>query len=353
MNCELACFISPHGFGHATRTIGLLQALQSRIPGLKTRLFTTLPPALFQSSGVDCSYHLMPTDIGLVQRDAFVADRRQTRAKLAELLPFAPSLISGCAELCRSCRLIICDISSLGIEVGRVAAIPTLLVENFTWDWIYAQMGPESGFDPYIELLSESYGKVDYRIQTDPVCNPAPCDLHCAPIARKQALPPARIRDLVAAGRRKIILISMGGVVLDLPFISDLQRYEDYLFLVAGQSQSEVRGENIRLLSAHSAPHHPDLINAADLLICKSGYSTIAECQQTATPICCVSRNLFAESEVIEGYVSQEMNGEIIEQSYFLSGTWLDDLEQMMLRRREPLPLNGADQAAEFILSIL
>ena len=35
------------------------------------------------------------------------------------------------------------------------------------------------------------------------------------------------------------------------------------------------------------------------------------------------------------------------------AGTWLDDLEQMMLRRREPLPLNGADQAAEFILSIL
>ena len=353
MNCELACFISPHGFGHATRTIGLLQALQSHIPGLKARLFTTLPPALFQSSGVAFSYHRMVTDIGLVQRDAFAADRRQTRAKLAELLPFAPSLISRCAELCRSCRLIICDISSLGIEVGRVAAIPTLLVENFTWDWIYSQMGPESGFDPYIELLSDSYERVDYRIQTDPVCNPAPCDLHCAPIARKQVMPPARIKEEIAAGRRKIVLVSMGGIALDLPFISDLQRHEEYLFLVAGQSQSEAVGDNIRLLAAHTTLHHPDLINAADLLICKSGYSTIAECQQTATPICCVIRKHFAESEVIAHYVSQEMNGEIIEQSYFFSGTWLSGLEEMMLRRREPLPLNGADQAAEFLYSLL
>ena len=88
MTTELACFISPHGFGHATRTIGLLQALQNYIPELRARIFTTLPPALFHSSGIDFSYHRTPTDIGLVQHDAFVEDRGQTIANLAELLPF-------------------------------------------------------------------------------------------------------------------------------------------------------------------------------------------------------------------------------------------------------------------------
>ena len=353
MNLELACFISPHGFGHATRTIALLQALQNRLSGLKARLFTTVPEALFQSSGVDVSYHRTNTDVGLVQRDAFVEDRAQTLEKLADLMPFAPSLIDSSAQLCRSCRLIICDISPLGIEVGQKAEIPTLLVENFTWDWIYSHMGTDTGFEPYIELLSDSYSRADFRIQTDPLCNPAWCHLHCPPMARRLMMAPDMIRNEIAADRRKIVLISMGGFGLELPFISDLQRYEDYLFIFAGQRQDSTISDNIRLLDRHTKLHHPDLINAADLLICKSGYSTIAECQQTATPICCVGTELFPESKVLERYVSKEMNGVVINEAYFFSGAWLEDLDEMLNHVREPLPVNGADLAAEFILSII
>jgi hypothetical protein len=353
MNLELACFVSPHGFGHATRTIALLQALKNRIPGLKANVFTTVPPSLFQSSGIDHVYHPMSTDVGLVQRDAFSEDREQTRAKLAELLPYGPSFINQGAELCRSSQLIVCDISCLGIEVGKVAKIPTLLVENFTWDWIYAKMGQESGLEPYIELLSKSYTKADFRIQTDPVCARIPCDLNCAPMARRWFTPPDEIRTEVTAEVRKIVLISMGGVALEMPFFDEMQNHQEYLFLVAGQNSDCLIANNIRLIGPHSPLHHPDLINAADLLICKSGYSTIAECQQTATPICCVAREGFAESKVVERYVSEEMNGTVIDENYFFSGTWLGDLEKMATRKRSPLPTNGADQAAEFILSIL
>jgi hypothetical protein len=247
----------------------------------------------------------------------------------------------------------VCDISSLGIEVGKAAKIPTLLVENFTWDWIYSQMGPDAGLELYIELLSEYYAKADFRIQTDPVCNSIPCDLHCAPMARRWITPPEKIRAEVAAGERSIVLISMGGVALELPFLGDLQKHKDYLFLVAGQNKEGLVGDNIRLLGPHSALHHPDLIQAADLLICKSGYSTIAECQQTATPICCVAREGFAESKVVEDYVSEQMNGTVIDENNFLSGNWLRNLGEMAARRHNPLPFNGADQAAEFILSIL
>lgn len=353
MICELACFISPHGFGHATRIIALLQALHNHIPALKARLFTTVPETLFQNSGINLSYHPTVTDVGLVQRDAFVEDRPQTLEKLAALLPFAPSLIDRSAILCRTCRLIICDISPLGIEVGRKAGIPTLLVENFTWDWIYTQLGPNQGFAPYIELLSDSYSRADYRIQTDPVCTPAPCQLHCPPMARRRVLPPEQIKSAVATNGRKLVLISMGGVALDLPFLRDLHHHEDCLFVVAGQSREGLVGDNVRLLSGLSGLQHPDLIEAADLLICKSGYSTIAECHQTATPICCVGRDNFAESKVVERYVTEMMNGVVINKDYFFSGAWLENLEEMMARGREPLPVNGADRAAEFILSIL
>ncbi len=353
MSVELACFISPHGYGHATRTIAVLQALQKRIPKVRAQLFTTAPESMFIYSGISHSYHRLVTDIGLVQNDAFSENRPQTLEKLSELLPFSDALIERCVDLCRPCRLILCDISCLGIAIGHSAGIPSILVENFTWDWIYQMMGPDSGFEPYIELFAGSYQKADFRIQADPVCVPAPCDLNCLPIARNPRAKRDVIRAEIAEPNQKIILISMGGITLEMPFVGRLKQFPGYLFILAGQKEDGFLGDNVRLLGPASTLYHPDLIKASDLLICKSGYSTIAECLQTRTPICCVARNTFAESEVLEKYVTEEMNGAVIDVQSFLTGDWLDNLERLTRNVRCAPGVNGAEQAAEFIQSLI
>lgn len=357
MSLELACFISPHGFGHATRTVALLQGLRNQFPDLQAHLFTMAPQSLFENSGIPYSYHQLVTDVGLVQNDAFREDREQTIEKLAELIPFNDSLINHCAYLCRSCRLILCDISCLGIEVGQAVSIPSILIENFTWDWIYEQVAAgdngKTGFEPFIDLFSYYYRRADYRIQTEPICNPVPCDFSCAPMARQQILDRNRMRDKLAVGAKKTILISMGGVALDLPFLDRLKDYDEYLFIVAGQKEECRLADNVRLLDSVNSLHHPDLINGCDLLICKSGYSTIAECLQTRTPICCVARQGFGESPVLEAYVTSEMNGTIVDKDSFIAGDWLEKLPRMLANKRNPAPVNGADQAAEFIRSLL
>jgi hypothetical protein len=353
MRLELACFISPHGYGHATRTIALLQSLQKRLPDLQARLFTTAPESIFRDTAITYTYHRMTTDVGLVQRDAFSENRAATVKRLAELLPFSDLLISHCAELCRGCRLIICDISCLGILAAKAAEIPSVLVENFTWDWIYKKMGPESGLEPFIDYFSDIYKQVDQRIQTRPVCAPQPCARRCLPIARRPQRPRRLVRESLADENRKIVLVSMGGGALDLPFIDRLENHPDYLFILAGQKEDDCLGSNVRLLGPASGLHHPDLINAADLLICKSGYSTIAECLQTTTPICCVAREHFGESEILENFVKNEMNGAVIDAQNFFSGNWLTSLDNLMLNNRPAAEINGADQAAEFIASLL
>ncbi len=353
MRLEPACFISPHGYGHATRTIALLQSLRKLFPDLKARLFTSAPESMFSSTEITCSYHRLVTDVGLAQHDAFNENRAETISRLAELLPFSDTLIKQCAELCRGCQLIICDISCLGILVGKAATIPSILVENFTWDWIYKKMGPDSGLEPFIDYFSGLYELADYRIQTSPVCTPRPCDLHCEPMARRPERPRGLTRASLGAGDQKIVLVSMGGVALDLPFIDQLGKHREYLFLLAGQREDRYIGQNIRLLGPDSGLFHPDLINGADLLICKSGYSTIAECLQTTTPICCVARERFAESEVLENFVKKEMNGTVIDARNFFNGDWLLQLDNLVLNRHPAAEINGADQAADFISSLL
>ena len=354
MNPDLACFISPHGYGHATRTIALLQAVQGIIPNLTARLFTVAPPALFEQTGLSLAFNPVAADVGLVQTDAFTADQDQTVARLADLLPFRQTLVDTCVDQCRSCRLILCDISSLGIEVGRAAGIPSVLVENFTWDWIYERLDPPVGaLIRFAEILRNSYLRADYRIQTEPLCNPVDCDLRCGPIARRPLLPRDEIRQKLGSADRKIVLITLGGIPLALPFMEQLSSYGDYLFVVAGQSGSHRASANLCLLDRSTPLHHPDLINGADLVLCKSGYSTIAEVQQTGTPICCISRNNFAESAVLDRYVVDAMNGTILDQDQFFRGDWLAELPELLQRRRTPAPVNGADQAASFIASLL
>jgi hypothetical protein len=354
MSLELACFISPHGYGHATRTIAVLQALQKQVRDLRAHCFTTAPPELFATSGLSLTLHPVITDVGLIQTDAFTVDQPRTVARLAELLPFRESLVSRCAGLCGSCRLILCDISCLGIAVAQHAEIPSLLVENFTWDWIYERLDPPA--DDLLRfgaLLSDYYRQATYRIQTDPLCNPVAGNLRCPPMARMRIQESDRIRERIGCGARTMVLITMGGIRLDLPFIERLSGFDDYLFVIAGQQGQRRPSANVLLLDHDPGLHHPDLIGAADLVICKNGYSTIAECAQTRTPICCVSRHNFAESAVLDRYVSTMMGGVILELDRFLRGDWLDGLDGLMKQNRTPAPVNGADQAASFIMSLL
>jgi UDP:flavonoid glycosyltransferase YjiC (YdhE family) len=357
MSTELACFISPHGYGHATRTMALLQAIRERIPGLCVELFTTVDRALFGDLEIPFEYHQVITDVGLAQHDAFSENRTATVAKLGELLPFDAHLVQSCAALCSSCKLILCDISALGITVGRQLQTPSILIENFTWDWIYQEMATQTAEDDallrYGQILASCYDLANYRIQTEPLCCRRSADLHCAPIARKQRSTRSETRRVLGCGDRQTILVSMGGIEIALPFIEMLQHYPDYYFIIGARNNRPLSGANLKLIGPDDALHHPDLINGCDLLICKSGYSTIAECLQTDTPICCVSRGTFAESAALEHYVENEMNGSILEQRRFLSGAWLDELPSLLDRKRERHSVNGADQAAEFICSLL
>lgn len=354
MTTEIGCFISPHGFGHATRTIALLTALHEILPDLTASFLTEVPVALFKTCPFPYTYHRIATDVGLVQKSALTTELRETAERLSRFIPVQESVINQCADICRNCRLMICDISILGILTGKRSGTPSVLVENFTWDWIYRKLAPdEPALLPFADYFLKCYNRADYRIQTEPLCNPTAHHLLCPPIARKTRLEPARLSKLLGTNNRILVLITMGGLPLALPFLDLLSHHPEYLFVLAGQQTDVTLSDNVILISQNSRFHHPDLIAAADLLVCKSGYSTIAECSQTNTPICCVKRDGFAESEVLESWITSRMNGTILESNDFFSGNWLEQLPALIRKTRVHEQHNGASQAAAFISGLL
>jgi UDP:flavonoid glycosyltransferase YjiC (YdhE family) len=349
---EIACFISPHGFGHATRTIAILEALQTTKPDLRIHLITTVPETLFQSTSLHYRYHPVTVDVGLLQKDSFTFDIPGTVTALKQFIPFEKRELERLKKICKSSVFILSDISILGIYVAKICSIPAVLVENFTWDWIYAHFNQAPELQSFVPIFKEFYAQADFHIQAEPVCLKTPCDLRCQPISRKLRSVPDELRQTPNNGTRNIVLVTTGGISTELPFIHLLSGYEHYYFILAGQKENIQINNNIYALAYNTKLYHPDLINSSDLVICKSGYSTIAECCQSAASIACVHRAEFPESVALEQFVRKNLAGVIYDQQQFFTGQWLGDLPQLLKRRAAPYPINGAGEAAALMATL-
>jgi hypothetical protein len=157
----IAFFVTPHGFGHAGRAAALMLALQEACPGCRFVLFTTVPEFFFFQSGIRrYVYHRLDNDIGLVQHSPLEEDLKATCHRLDRMLPFDEVLTSQLASQLKrhACRLVICDIAAMGIVAASKAAIPSVLVENFTWDWIYGNYSHlDARFNFYQAYLAQIY----------------------------------------------------------------------------------------------------------------------------------------------------------------------------------------------------
>jgi UDP-N-acetylglucosamine:LPS N-acetylglucosamine transferase len=111
---------------------------------------------------------------------------------------------------------------------------------------------------------------------------------------------------------------------------------------------------NLVLLPHHSNFYHPDLINAADAVISKAGYSTLAEAYFAGIPFGYVSRDRFRESPKLSAFIRQNMPGFEITGETFQSGNWVDRISDLLdLKRKKTKVENGADQAAKYIVNFL
>lgn len=356
---RIAYFISPHGFGHAARAAAVMEALAEKAPAIRFDIFTKIPSWFFEDS-LPCKfdYHPLLTDIGLAQQSAFKADLDETQRQLDAFLPFSQATVNeAAAKLTRmTCNLVICDIAPMGIEVARRAGIPSVLVENFTWDWIYSDyLKDRHGLETHAKYLNRIFKSADIHIQTEPICKPVSADLTSLPVSRKVKTAKSTIKSrLGLSPREKAVLISTGGVSQQYGFIEKLKTQKHIRFIIPGGSATIQRQENLVLLPHRSIYYHPDLVNLADAVVGKVGYSTLAEVYHSGIPFGYVKRRNFRETAKLVAFIKNRMPGIGIGESEFQNGDWLakiDDLLQVAPARRSEI--NGAGQIASFLLDLL
>jgi hypothetical protein len=346
-----------------------MEALSLRLP-VHYKIVST-GPAWFFAESLTASYTLYPlrTDVGLIQHDALREDLDRTVQELHAFYPLRAELLDQLAALFADCQLVLCDIAPAGIAAAAQARkrygaeVRSVLLENFTWDWIYqSYLGSHPEFKPVIQFLKKLYSRADYHIQAEPVCSPCTADLSVPPIARacQQKRPEVR-KMLGLPEEKKAVLVTMGGIGgTELP-LDRMRACRDFCFVLPGQRSKKIeREENLFFLPLDSAIRHPDLIAACDAVVGKIGYSTLAEVYQAGIPFAYISREWFRESRPLADFIARKMPSLPLTEEAFrhqdLSDT-LDTLTRLCglceLPGQSLKKESGASVTADFLQNLL
>ena len=359
----LAYIVSSHGFGHAARTCAVIESIRRSAPWVTFEVFTGAPRWFFEDSLGEGAirHHEMVTDLGLVQANALDEDLTATLLALEHWAPPPSAEVRALAARLRrlECDLVLCDISPLGLAAAREAKRPSVLVENFTWSFIYRGY-PELAreFTPYAEALEEICRGADHHFQTEPFCTPSEGAWPVAPVSRRPRRSRKEVRQQLGIPEDdRMVLVTMGGIEWDYSAIEgELAMLADgtgWLVVPGGSAEPRRQGRLIRL-PHRSEFYHPDLVHAADGVVGKLGYSTIAEVWSAGVPFAYVPRPRFPESPPLETWVADHLPHLRIPAEAFVDGSWLRMLHGLFdLQPQAPGSRRGAEEIAAKVLERL
>ena len=359
-------YISGHGFGHAARDMAAINALGGRLPDHEIVVRTSAPWRLFdQTVRVPIRFLEGEIDTGIVQIDSLRLDEAATITRASAFYRTLPARAAAEARLLREhdARLVISDAPPLGCAAASAAGVPSVVLSNFTWDWIYEAYERELETAPdLLRTIRDAYaqGAEAWRLPmhggfaTIPRITDVP---FVARHARADRTAGHVRSDLSLPLDRPLALVSFGRYgVADLRF-EDLDCLDDAGIVVtapAAQIESidgpvlPVREEDIydRGLS------YVDLIAAVDVVVTKPGYGIIADCLANNTAMLYTSRGRFPEYDVMVAEMPRFLRCEYLDPDSLLAGRWRDALTRLL--RQPPPPerprTDGADVVADLIV---
>ena len=343
-------YISGHGFGHASRTIEVINALVDRRPDLRILIRSSATPWLIERT-VRPGVTLVPgeVDTGVVQVDSLTLDAAESIRRAEAFMATFDARVAQESAWLREQGVVmtVSDLPPLGIAAGRAAGVPALGLGNFTWDWIYEHY---AGGANVARRIGDVYAGTDLVLRLPMWGGFAtfPCIRDLPFVARHSRRDPAAVRDALGLPRDvPIVLASFGGYGVDgLPAaaLGALRRYHVLLPGMVDEAAMYARGLR-----------YEDLVRAVDVVATKPGYGIIAECLANATAMLYTSRGDFREYPVLVEAMPAFLRCAYIEHDALFAGEWEPALDEVLAQPPPPTqpPTNGAQVAAEILIEQL
>jgi hypothetical protein len=388
-------YISGHGFGHASREIAVINALRSLAPELRVVVRTSAARWLFDRTirgpapsepgrrvEGPFTYLAGPTDTGVVQIDSLHLDERQTIREAAEFHQTLPARAAEEAKLLREhdARLVISDAPALGCAAAAEAGITSsVLLSNFTWDWIYQAYGDELATAPdLIPTIQTAYrsARAAWRLPMHGGFETFDTIIELPLVARHGTYERDAVRRQLGLPLDvPVVLSSFGGYGVQDFNPERLDCLDAYAVVITtvGAARSEAgrtggplvhrsakrEGGGIYMIdeSAIYDPgfHYEDLVAAVDVVATKPGYGIISECIANETAILYTSRGRFAEYDVLVTEMPRFLRCRYIPIEELLAGRWRTSLDVLMASPPPPERprADGANVAARMVVEMM
>lgn len=356
---NIAYYITPHGFGHAVRSLEVIRRLLDLAPEVRIHLVSDIPEFLVeQNVGRPLPFRRKRLDVGLVQTDSIRFDLDATLEALLALHAHRELLLSEEAGFLQShgIQLVVADVPALAFYAASRSNIPSLGLGNFTWDWIYqgyAQSDPS--WEPLVEWIREGYRLCDLFLQL-PMhgdCSACPRIVDVPLVAREAPRTREEAREILGLGAGlKAYLIAFGYLELDEEAQGRLEGIEEAVLFY--KHPLHYRLSNGRSLDGLDLTY-PEVVGAMDGVITKPGYGIIADCLAYGIPMIYSDRGVFPEYDVLVHEMERHLSTVYMPARDLYSGEW-----EAYVRRLEALPRriprirkDGAEVCARTILEHL
>ncbi|MBA2306273.1 MAG: hypothetical protein H0W08_27090, partial [Acidobacteria bacterium] len=292
----VAFYISGHGFGHASRQIEIINALGRQLPpGLRIVVRTASARWLFDQT-LRARVTLLPgeCDTGLAQIDSLRPDADATTQAAEAFYQTFEARAATEAALLKDydARLVIADAPPLACAAAGLAGIPSIVISNFTWDWIYEAYEAQfcAGAPTVLPRIREAYARASagWRLPMHGGFATIASVTDLPFVARHATRSRDRVRDtLQLPADRPLALTSFGGFGLSGFDPAAIDCRDEWTVVMTGRTPPAVAIPGVAFVDEgwlyNRGLRYEDLVAAVDVVVTKPGYGITSECVANGT----------------------------------------------------------------------
>jgi hypothetical protein len=349
---HLLVAITPHGFGHAMPTIGVIDALRDRRPDLRVTVMTTLSRAVIESR-LSGPFALVPgaDDGGMVMAGPLDVRIEESAAAYGRLHAAWDGLVAATASTLASVGpdFVLSNVSAVALAAARLAGIPAAALCSFHWGEVYgAYCGSRPEAPAILDRLRGAYAGAGAFLRVEPGTPMAGLDnvVDVGPVAALGRDRRAEVRAALGVpGEVRLVLADLGGIMppsgLRLPRVDRVQ----WLVVDPGPTARHDVGA-----IAATGVSFLDAVASVDAVVTKLGYGTVVEAACNGARLLYVPRDTWPEEPGMVAWLVANACAAPIDRGAWQSGGFGEELETLLARPVPPPPRPiGAGRAAAWL----
>jgi hypothetical protein len=292
------------------------------------------------------SWRALACDAGVVQSSELAVDREATARALDEWDDVYERRVEQEAARLRSrSSAVLADVPPLGLAAAHAAGIPGFALANFSWDWVYRQMG----FARSAARAACAYAQAHTLLALAPAAPmPAfPRTLALGTLGRTPSLEGREVRRrLGLAPHDRLVLVAFREPkVCALPPPAPGVRYVRTDARDAGRTDVVAPPPTVAFI---------DLVGAADVVVAKAGYGIVGDTAACGTALLYAHREGFPEDEVLARWLAARPATAHADTSKLAHGDWRSELDGLLgCVRPQPVSQAGVEQGLTLLAAAL